>query len=79
MKYMHLICSNCSNPATPEFRPFVLDDVERTLTCENCNRTLRYLKPEKAKENWCIRLLKRNTTLVDPTDYVLEVEYEGDR
>ena len=74
-KYMQLLCSRCSNPESPEFRPHILED--NILTCEHCKRRIRIVRSTEARQMWLKRLLDRNAGLV-PDDWVYEVEYEGD-
>lgn len=74
--YKRLLCSTCSNPASPEFREFIHKG--DTLTCTVCGRTLRIIRPlEYTKDDWTFKMIHRNSEKIDKNDYVFEVIHEG--
>lgn len=72
VKQIRLLCSNCSNPRSPEFRDWIVEgDI---MTCDVCGRQLRITKKPKG---WLGNFLARNKHMVDKHDYVYETVYNG--
>lgn len=78
-RFLKLLCSNCSNCDSPEFRDFTWDTEKNTLTCDTCGRKLLITKEHSDDGSYMSEWYKRNIKgkAEFRNNYILEVINEG--